>query len=77
MVHAYIVVTGDITAERAEDRDKYNRNLIYNAEDLDIVMPMYNLIKYSKNIEKQQVVCEIIIEMSPIILLLIIIMKIL
>ena len=26
-----------------------NNTLIGNAEDLDILMPMYNLIKYSKN----------------------------
>ena len=25
---------------------KINSTLIYNAEDLDIVMPMYNLLKY-------------------------------
>ena len=28
---------------------KINSTLIDNAEDLDVVMPMYNLIKYSKN----------------------------
>ena len=31
---------------------KINNTLIYNAEDLDIVMPMYNLIEYSKNYRK-------------------------
>ena len=25
---------------------------IYNAEDLDVVMPMYNLLEYSKNYRK-------------------------
>ena len=28
---------------------KINNNLIDNAEDLDMVMPMYNLIEYRKN----------------------------
>ena len=31
---------------------KINGILIQNAEDLDIVMPMYNLLKYSKNYSK-------------------------
>ena len=31
---------------------KINRVLIENAEDLDIVMPMYNLLEYSKNYSK-------------------------
>ena len=31
---------------------KINNRLIDNAEDLDIVMPMYNLTKYSKNYRK-------------------------
>ena len=43
-----------------------------NAEDLDVVMPMYNLLKYSKNYNKQQKVYGIIIEMNqPILFLLI------
>ena len=28
---------------------KINKTFIDNAEDLDIVMPMYNLLEYSKN----------------------------
>ena len=32
---------------------KINNILIGNVEDLDIVMPMYNLIKYSKNFRKR------------------------
>ena len=28
---------------------KINNSIIDNAEDLDIVMPMYNLFEYSKN----------------------------
>ena len=32
---------------------KINNVLIENAEDLDIVMPMYNLIDYSKNYFKK------------------------
>ena len=31
---------------------KINSALIDNAEDLDVVMPMYNLIEYSKNYAK-------------------------
>ena len=31
---------------------KINNTLIYNAEDLDIVMPMYNLLEYCKNYGK-------------------------
>ena len=31
---------------------KINNTLIDNAEDLDIVMPMYNLIEYSRNYRK-------------------------
>ena len=33
---------------------KINNTLIDNAEALDIVMPMYNLLEYSKNNKKQQ-----------------------
>ena len=69
--HAYIVVTGDITVEVVNNRDRRNRSLalknnapfisciskingvlIENAEDLEIVMPMYNFIEYSKNYKK-------------------------
>ena len=31
---------------------KINGELVENAENLDIVMPMYNLLEYSKNYEK-------------------------
>ena len=31
---------------------KINNTLIDNAEDLDVAMPMYNLIEYSKNYSK-------------------------
>ena len=31
---------------------KIDNTLIDNAEDLDIVMPMYNLLEYSKNYRK-------------------------
>ena len=31
---------------------KINGELVKNAEDLDIVMPMFNLLEYSKNYEK-------------------------
>ena len=43
---------------------KNNDNkLIDNAEDLDVAMPMYNLIEYSKNY-RQKAVYGIIIEMN-------------
>ena len=31
---------------------KINDELVENAEDLDVVIPMYNLLEYSKNCEK-------------------------
>ena len=43
---------------------KINGELVENAEDLDIVMPIYNLLEYSKNYEKLQDLCLIIIEMN-------------
>ena len=46
---------------------KINRIKIDNAEDLDVVMPMYDLLEYSKNYKKQQEVCGIIIEMNQIV----------
>ena len=39
-----------------------NNTRIDNAKDIDIVMPMYNLIKYSDNYaKKHQEVCSIIV----------------
>ena len=52
---------------------KINGIKIDNAEDLDVVMPMYNLLEYSKNYKTQQVVFEIIIEMNQIVVQMIII----
>ena len=46
---------------------KINGIKIDNAEDLDVVKPMYNLLEYSKNYKKQQEACGIIIEMSQVI----------
>ena len=70
----YIVVKGDITLTKTEERgftdirnrflafknntpftnciSKINNILIDNAEDLDIVMPIYNLLECSKNYRK-------------------------
>ena len=60
----YIVVKGDITLEGDDDFvfknnapfinciTKINGIKIDNAEDLDVVMPMYNLLEYSKNYKK-------------------------
>ena len=52
---------------------KINGVKIDNAEDLDVVIPMYNLLEYSKNYKKQQDVCRIIIEMNQIVVQMIII----
>ena len=49
---------------------KINNVLIDNAEDLDIVMPVYNLLSIVKITEKQQEVCGIITGMNLIIFLL-------
>ena len=46
--------------------------IIDNAEDLDVVMPMYNLLQYSKTFKNRQVVYGIIIEMNQLILFLLI-----
>ena len=53
---------------------KTNYVKIYNAEDLDVVMSMYNVLEYSKNYKKKQqhVVCAIIIEINQVILFLLI-----
>ena len=51
---------------------KINGIKIDNTEDLDVVMPMYNLLEYSKNYKKQQEVCGIIIEMNQVIFFLLI-----
>ena len=49
---AYIVVKGKITVTDPNDATKINNALIYNAEDSGIVIPMYNLLEYSKNYRK-------------------------
>ena len=46
---------------------KINAIKIDNAEDLDVAMPMYNLLEYSKNYKKRQEVCGIIIEINQVI----------
>ena len=62
---AYIVVKGTITVTNP-DNAKRNKAVMFksnapfmnciskidNAEDLDVVMPMYNLLEYSKNYRK-------------------------
>ena len=45
---------------------KINGIKIDNAEDLDVVMSMYNLLEYSKKTPKKQEVYEIITEMNQI-----------
>ena len=71
---AFIVVKGDITLTKTEDRgfidvknrilafksnapftdciSQKNHVLINNAENLDVVMPMFNLLEYSKSYRK-------------------------
>ena len=51
---------------------KSNGVKIDNAEDLDVAMPTYNLLEYSKKYKKQQDVCGIIIEMNQEVLFLLI-----
>ena len=43
---------------------KINNILIDNTEDLGVVMPMYNLLEYSKNYKKHQDICGIITGMT-------------
>ena len=68
---AYIVVERTITLEGDNNANKQNKNLTFknnapfisktnggkidNAEDLDVAMPTYNLLKYSKNYIKTAV----------------------
>ena len=52
---------------------KINGIKIDNAEDLDLVMPLYNLPEYKESIKKQQAACGIIIEMKQVILFLLIV----
>ena len=56
---------------------KINNLLIDNAEDLDVVMPMYNLLQYSKNYRKMTGSLWNYYRDKPMIFLLIIIMQIL
>ena len=51
-IDAYIVVKGTITVIDPNDATKINNTLIYNTEDSGIVIPMYNLLEYSKNYKK-------------------------
>ena len=67
----YIVVERTITLEGDNNANKQNKNLTFknnapfisktnggkidNAEDLDVAMPTYNLLKYSKNYIKTAV----------------------
>ena len=85
VVKGYITLEGDNDANKQNKNLVFKNNApfincisktngvkIDNAEDLDVVMPMYNLLEYSKNYKKQQVVYEIIIEMNQVILFLLI-----
>ena len=55
----YIVVTGKFTATNPGNNDdndqlhaKNKQSIIEDVQDLDIVIPMYNLFYYSKNLRK-------------------------
>ena len=48
---------------------KINSTLIYNAEDLDIVLPMYNLLEYSQNYSMTSEIYGIIIQTKLMILM--------
>ena len=60
---AYIVVERTITVTGANNRNRKNRSLAfknnssiaYNAQDSIVVMPVYNLIDYSKSYRKTTV----------------------
>ena len=47
---------------------KINGVHIENAEHLDVLMPMYNLLEYSKNYRKKQTACGVITEMNQVII---------
>ena len=51
---------------------KINDVQIDNAEDSDVVMPIYNLLEYAEITQRQQAVCGIITEMNQAILFLLI-----
>ena len=84
VVKGYIAVTAPNNAKRNKRFpfennapfinciSKINGVKIDNAEDLDVVMPMYNWLENSKNYKKQQVVYGIIAEMNQVILFLLI-----
>ena len=77
---AYVWVKGTITVTDSNNNANFDRRLtlnidahafhdfdgelVENAEDLDIVIPVYNLLEYSKNYEKLQDLCLIITEMN-------------
>ena len=62
VVKGRIIVTGDVNANKINKKltfknnapfrlcaSKINNTFVDNAKDLDIVMPMYNLLEYSDN----------------------------
>ena len=87
---AYILVRGDITVVAAPATQvafkncapftkcitKIDGTTIDDAEDLDLVMPMYNLIEYSSNYSERTEVYGFILKMKQIILMLILLMMI-
>ena len=87
---AYILVKGDVTvtavpaiqvsfkncAPFTKCITKIDGTTIDDAEDLDLVMPMYNLIEYSSNYSERTEVYGFILKMKQIILMLILLMMI-
>ena len=82
IVKVYITLEGDNDANKRNKNlafknnapfinciSKINGEKIGNAEDLDIVMPMYNLLEYGKNYRKTTRSLGIITEMNQVIIL--------
>ena len=77
VVKGKIIVQGDDNDKRRNKKltfkintpfrsciSKINNTFVDNAKDLDIVMPMYNLLEYSENYSMTPEVCGIIIEVK-------------
>ena len=86
VVKGTIILEGDNDANKRKKNLAFKKNTpfincisknsgvqIDNAEDLDVVMPMYILLEYSKNYKKQPVVCGIITDINQVILFLLIV----
>ena len=81
VVKGNITLTGDADANKRNRNVAFKNNTPFincilkingvqfdNAEDLDVVMPMYNYLNTVKNTEQRQAACGIITEMNQVIL---------